>query len=128
MGKCKRVDIPSKVIVCAGDLRYPITLHVRDLTPPDNVDFGVTFTTTKTVRAAVVINNPISDVDDTNTNALNTHLFYVRYDSAIDNAYMVEWDSTYYTVNSIEELDFRKNFLKLICSERGDTAQAVNLI
>ena len=128
MAKCKNVDIFSRVKVCAGDLRHYIILHSRDLTAPENVDFGVELTTSTTVKAALTVQSGVGRVDDTNQLNKITHVWHVRWQNNLDRSYMVEFDNRFFTVDTIEELDGYKRFVRINTYERGDKSTAVNFV
>lgn len=125
---CNRVNINRKSIVCAGDLRYPITIHVRTIIPPTDVDFDLSLENQKIVKAGVNITSSINDVDGTNTSNIETHSFYIRYDEFATNAYLIEFNNKYYNVTSIKDVDFQQKFLILNATERGTTSNKVNIV
>jgi len=125
---CNRVNINRKSIVCTGDLRYPITIHVRSIVAPTNVDFDLSLENQKVVKAAVNITNSINDVDGTNISKIETHSFYIRYDEFATNAYLIEFYNKYYNVTSIKDVDFQQRFLILNATERGTINNQVNIV
>ena len=125
---CKIVNITNKTVIKAGDLRYPITIYTRSISTPQNVDFNFDLSNFKVVRAGVNILNSINNVDGTNTNNSITHIFYVRYDKDATNAYLIKFSDKYYNVENTEDLDGRRNFLKLNTKETGTINNEVNLV
>lgn len=128
MAKCKNVPIFSRVKVCTGDLRHTIILHTRDLTAPENVDFGVEFTDSITLKAALTVQSGVGRVDNTNQLNAITHIWYVRWQNGLDRAILVEFDNRYFTVDTIEELDGYKRYVRINTYERGDKSKSVNFI
>ena len=125
---CNKININNKSMVCIGDLRYSITIYVRGIKTPQNVDFGFDLSNFKIVKAGVNIVGNTADVDGTNINNINTHIFYIRYDINATNAYLIKYIDKYYNVTSIQEVDFRRKFLRLNAIETGKTNNEVNLL
>lgn len=125
---CNKININTKSIVCTGDLRYPITIYMRSIKTPQNVDFGFDLSNFKVVKAGVNIVGDTSNVGGSNINDNSTHIFYIRYDADASNAYLIKYIDKYYNVVSIQDVDFRRNFLRLNTTETGTTNNEVNLV
>ena len=125
---CTKININNKSIICAGDLRYSITIYMRNIATPQNVDFNFDLSNFKIVKAAVEIIGDTSNVDGSNINDTKTHIFYIRYDNNLSNAYLIKYIDKYYNVISIQDVDFKRNFLKLNTVETGTINNEVNLV
>jgi head-tail adaptor len=128
MGKCKTIRIDSRVKICTGDLRHTIILHTRDLTAPTASDFGVKLSNPLTVKAGLEITQGIEDIDSTNIRKVITHNFYIRFTTYALKSTLIEFDSKYFTVETVQALDGYNRYLKIESRERGTTTKEVNFI
>ena len=130
MATCQRINIPSRIKVCAGDLRFSVILYKRDLSAPTDVDFDISFLPQVTVKAGFVSLRGSLDVNNTNQSTLATHKFYIRYVANINSSWIVELDGEYYRIlpDGINPLDNRKFFLELQCVRRGTISKGVNYV
>ncbi len=130
MATCQKINIPARIKVCAGDLRFKIVLYKRDLGAPDDVDFDITFTEQLTVKAGFVALRGSLNVNSTNLQNLPTHKFYIRYLGGINSSWIIELDGEYYKIlpDGINPLDGRKFFLELQCVRRGVVTRRVNFV
>lgn len=128
MSRCKTLRIDSRVKICTGDLRHTIILHTRDLTAPTAVDFGVKLSNPKTVKAGLEITQGIEDIDGTNIRKVITHNFYIRFTTDALKATLIEFDSKYFTIETVQTLDGYNRYLKIESRERGTTIKEVNFI
>ena len=70
--------------ICIGDLKYRITIQLRDIKAPSNIDFSEEYTDIATVWSYVKVISDYFRFDKTNLNDGATHIFYIRYRTDID--------------------------------------------
>lgn len=123
--KCKKIR-GQKRTVCIGDLDKLITLQDRNITPPvyGSQSFDETFSGDNDVWAMIKTVNGKTVFDGVNADVNVTHEIYIIYDSSVTTSTWIEYDGRRFDIvpNGVEDLDERKEFLKLLCNERGSTA------
>jgi SPP1 family predicted phage head-tail adaptor len=114
--------------VCIGSLNKRIIVQTRSIVPPINgsVDYTLNFTDPKTVWAMIETRQGSTTFDETNTEKVWTHDFYIRYIAGITFEKWVTYDGKYYDIISVENLNMDDRFLRLRCNIRGTTAFPVN--
>ena len=127
MPKCISIKKPSRE-VCIGDMRDKVVLQVRTITPPSagGTDFTEVFTADKTVWAMVKTKEGKEIFDGTNLKGVVTHYVYIRYIANTTFESWVKFNSKYYDIIDVQDLDERHEFLLLRCSERGTTSNLAN--
>ncbi len=127
MAVCKRIKAQNRKI-CAGDLRNRITLQGRFIIPPTEDDFTERFTDTANVFAMVktLIGTVVFDGVDTDVAA--THDFFIRYRSDVTAETWIEWNDIRYNILRVEDFDGRRTFLRLRCTESGETSKNMSAI
>lgn len=129
MANCQKIVRKSKR-VCIGSLNKKIDIELRQITPPigGNVDFGESFTLVKTVWAMVETIGHREFFDNTNTMRVKTHHFYIRYipNVEITAENWVKYNSEYYDILGVQDLNEEHRFYLLEATVRGTTAKPVN--
>jgi len=118
----------KKQVVCTGDMKDLITLQnraIQGVTTAD-VDFTENFTEAAVVWSMIETVQGVTVFDTSNTEIVITHKFYVRYDPAVTSETWVEFDDRKFDIVTVTNLDERKDYLLLMCRERGDKDQPVN--
>lgn len=114
--------------VTVGDMRTPVTVHQAEiLAPTAGVDLGRSFTAVlEPWWCKVTTVTGVYIFDSSNVEQQITHDFQGRYTDGIDRDMVIEWDSEYYKIISVENLEERDEFLRLRCTIRGSIAKEVN--
>jgi len=130
MASCQTIKIPARIKVCAGALRFNITLFKRELNAPTDVDVSIEFLEQVQTRAAIVITRGSLNVNNTNIEDVATHLFYIRHIADINSSWIIQHDNEFFRIlhDGLNALDNRKFYLQLKCTRRGTTAQEVNFV
>ena len=124
---CRKIRIPNRKI-CPGDMNARITIQSRAITAPSasGSDLIETFATTNTVWAAIKTVQGVEIFDGSNVVAIATHYFYIRYISGLTAESWIQYNSKYYDIIDIQNLEERDEFMLLRCSERGTTSNLSN--
>lgn len=127
MVKCVNIS-PKKRKICIGAMRCKVGLYARDITSPafSSQENRQTYTLIDTISAAIETKNGIdifdgvekSGVDGIPTTA--TVIFYVRFRTDITAENFLQLDGQNYTILRVEQIDLRREFLKIFTSTRGD--------
>lgn len=127
MPNCVKIR-KKKQQACLGDMRDRVLIELRSLTPPagSSVDYTEAFTTKKTVWATV--NTVKGEVlfDGTGTERDITHHITIRYIAGVTQEDWATYNSERMDVIDVTNLDGRKEFMLLRCSNRGTTANSAN--
>lgn len=127
MAKCQRIR-RKKRRICVGDMNERITINDRDWEPQDDAPTG-----------KIVLSNPIevwsmvatligtTTFDEVNDEQVATHDFFIRYMAGVTAEKWVTFRDRVYDILRVEELDGRRDFIRLRCNERGGASVAVNL-
>lgn len=135
MTVCSNIG-PKKRILCTGDLKTPITIQVRTLTPKtfNDPDYNEVFTETKVVFAAVETKRGHSSFNDIGITVTGTilnfsHQFYIRYNPefTVTSEDWVEYKNIKYDIQSVENLEENNGFLILFCLKKGIKTRNANL-
>lgn len=120
MSKCIKIQRKKRQI-CLGDLDQQITLQDRNITEPDfgKVDFGENFIKKDIIWASVNTVSGKTFFDGVNTESIITHEFMIRYDVSVTAETWILYDNNRYDILKTENYDGRKEFMKLICIDRG---------
>jgi len=107
---------------CIGDMRERIHLHDRSIQEPD---FGTTDPTEKFTGPKIVWANIKTVAGKTiftgaNIDIALSHEIIIRYDDKVNSETWVEFEGNNLKIVKIEDLDERHDFLRLLCTERGD--------
>lgn len=127
MPQCKRIQSQNRK-VCIGDLRNKITLQVRTIAPPSNVDFTEVFTSPVDVFAMVKTLIGTVVFDGVETDQAATHDFFIRYRADVTAETWILWDDVRYDILRVEDLDGRRTFLRLRSAESGDAGKNMSAI
>jgi SPP1 family predicted phage head-tail adaptor len=126
--KCEIVNIKRRR-VCFGDLNRQIILNIRSIDAPEtpnDFDYGQVFTVPTTVWAAIQTTNGKELFDGVNLIGTVTHIFYIKYVAGLTSESFVEYDSRYFRMLRLENLDENNEYMALLCTERGDKTIEVN--
>lgn len=134
MAKCKTIQ-KQNVSICIGDLNRKIIIKTRVLTPSStgSVDFSEVFTTYATVWAMITTPESRGRVTfDSSQEAIPglikyTHDIYIRYKAGITSEMFVEYESEYYTIDEVFDINNDHTFMKLRCTVTGPTTYSANL-
>lgn len=115
--------------VCIGSLNSRIIIYDRDITASStsSVSYTETLSGAVTVWAMVRTITGKDIFDGVNVIGTATHEFYIRYRDGITAAKWVEYNSKYYDILSVENLNEENGFLKLNCNIRGEKNKTANL-
>lgn len=108
--------------LCIGDLRDRIILQSRDITEPafGARDFDEDFKQQDGVWASIRTTAGKVFFDGVNTDIAVTHEIRIRYDSRVTAETWIELeDGRRLDVVNVEDLEERKEYLTLLCTERG---------
>lgn len=113
---------------CLGSLSSKIQLirRVIDVDNSSSVDYGITKTTISTVWASIETIKSIARFSDINIEDLPTHKFTIKYLAGMDKDVTVSYNSKYFRVLTIENVDEENQWLVLHCTERGTTTKQAN--
>ena len=114
--------------VCIGDLDSKIKVQVRALTAPTSgVDSSQTFTDTAEVWAMIETARAGETwFDDVGEEFDVTHNFYIIYRADVSAETWLEFDGQRFDILAVENLDERKEFLKLRSTNRGLTSKGAS--
>lgn len=130
MSACERVKIKKRKI-CLGDLKHYILIQRRDLKGKKfgELDLEESFSDILSCWAAVQTSNSTRSFNSVGTNALITHVFYIRYfqDCEVSPQDWVEFECNKYRIETIENLDQENQWLKLNCIKKGTKQLGGNL-
>ncbi len=130
MTQCVNIQ-RKKRDVCIGDMDNLIDIDTRNIDSAidDDLEFDDSFTATHVNVAALIETvKGITVFDSANIERVVTHWFYIRFIPGVDINQWILFDSRLFDTLNTENLDERKDFLLLQCSERGDEALAANRI
>lgn len=129
MAKCERKRIP-RIKICAGDLRHKIDIQTRSMSDnsPGQFNPAESFTTVVSPWSAVETPNGRSKFLGVNINEDTTHIFIIRYDSALSNIEaannFVLFNSRRMRILGVKNMNEDNYFLAIECTERGDSSKA----
>ncbi len=114
--------------LCIGDMRDEIILQNRAIQPPvfGTPDFTENFTNIDTVWSLVNTVNGKTFFDGVGTETPITHEIFIRYDVTVTAETWVQFDSNRIDILAVENLDGRKDFMALTCTDRGAVAKAAS--
>lgn len=122
MAKCIKIRTKKRQ-VCIGDLNRLIKLQNRDITPPlfGVSQFNETFTDISDTWAGIETVSGKTYFDGAGTETNITHYFYIRYDTSVNSETWIEYDGRRFDILNTEDYDERKEFMRLVCVDRGLT-------
>jgi len=122
----------KKIKVCAGDLRHRVTIQTRALQAniPGQVSPSENFTELTKAWAGIETPNGYSKFAGVNINKNTTHIFIVRYQSAIANLEVannfVLFDGRRMRILDVKNMNEDNLFLAIQCTERGDDSKTAS--
>ena len=112
-----------------GDMRERIGLYTRSLTEPDfgEVKMDQDYTLIAEVWAAVqtVKGKKLFAGVQTDDKDI-TEIFTIRYRSDVTSETIVKFRDDYYKIVKPNDLDRRKRFIELLCTEKGEADKEAN--
>lgn len=123
MAKCVNIRRKHRK-VCIGDLDEEVILQSRTITAPTSgVDITENFTNDNTVFAMIETVNGKSFFNSVGIEFNVTHHIYIIFIAGITDEDWIEFDNRRFDILDFEDLDERKEYLKLVCNDRGDKAK-----
>lgn len=131
--QCEKIVIKKRGI-CIGDLNKKIILHTRDIDSPDtplDFDYDQVLTTKEIIWAAIQtvsgqLGSGIAIFDGSELIGNASHLVYIRYNKNITSENFMEFESNYYRILRIENMDQNNTIMKMYCNIRGTVNNEVN--
>ncbi len=110
--------------VPVGDMRTPVIIHqAQILAPIAGVDLGRKITAVvEPWFCKVTTPTGVYAFDSSNIEQIITHDFQGRFVDSVDRDMVIEWNSEYYRIISVEDFEERHEFLRLRCTVRGAIA------
>jgi hypothetical protein len=111
-----------------GDMKHRIQIYDRTIVAPidDTGNYSLDFTKKITVWASIKSVIGIVIFDSVNMDKTVSHLMTIRYLPFITQEHWVLYDSRYYDIIKIENLNEQNRFQILHCNLRGITSKASN--
>lgn len=115
-----------------GDMRHRITIHTRVITPPDysGVSFSQTYDSGiddwASVETPTTISKGIARFNGVNVPTGTSHIFVIRFDSAITKEKVIRWEGDAYQILKTNDPDKRQQYLECAARLLGDETLAVN--
>jgi head-tail adaptor len=129
MATCKKIKRLSER-VCAGSLNKKISVLDREIEVPvgDSVDFDENFILIKDTWAMVQTVAGKVFFDNSNIDKSITHEWYIRYIAGIEITaeHWVLYNTNFFKIINVENLDEANRFLLLRTTERGESTKKVN--
>lgn len=127
MAECTKIRIRHRQL-CAGDLDRKINIQSRTIDEPDDMstDFGNTFTTTKSVWAALKTTKGRDVFFATNLDQAVSHVFYTRYVAGMTANDWIQYKDENYDILETENLDERDEWMAHYCNVRGASSSELN--
>ena len=127
MASCENIRIPHRKL-CVGDLDRRITLKSRQIAADGMLpDYLLNFTNNGDVWAAVQTAKAGETVfDESNTEAVITHTFFIRFISGLTSEEWIELEGENYDILTVEDFDERHEWMRLKTTVRGISSEPVN--
>lgn len=117
--------------VCDGALQTLLNIFDRNISPADlgTVKYGEDFTPTESVQAMIESTRGVSVFDATNQERAVTHTIYIRYIDFLTAEFwlIIPDDDIVLDILNVEDLDYRHEYQKLLCEQRGIQSADANL-
>lgn len=127
--RCETIQ-SRKRRVCAGDLNHRIEIFDRDIQAPNAGSAWAhrqQYTPKASVWAAVRTLNGVATFDGINLAGVQSLEAFIRYRSDVTAGDFLRIDGQNIEITSVEDLDRRREFLRLVCLDRGDANQEAAL-
>ena len=127
--KCQTIR-SRKRRVCAGDLDTQIEIFDRNIRAPDSFSgwqHNQDYTPKATPWALVKSLNGIATFDGINLSGVQSLEIFIRYRDDVTAEDFVRIDGQNIEITSVEDLDRRKEFLRLVCLDRGAVEKEASL-
>lgn len=113
--------------ISIGDMRTPAGLYLAVLTASMTVDPVREF---KSIQdpwfCSVRTVSGITAFGDSNVEEVVTHIFEGRFIEGTSDDHFIKHDGRFFRIITVEDLDERKEFMQLKCTERGIDTLLVN--
>ena len=115
-----------------GDMRHRITIHTRAITSGnyDDVSFTETYDAGTedwaSVETPTTISKGIAVFNGVNVPETTTHIFVIRFDSAITKENVIRWEGDAYKILKTNDPDKRQQYLECASRLLGDQTLAAN--
>ncbi len=108
--------------VSIGDLDRRINLHSRVMQEPvfNGTDFSEKFDPTDETWALIRTVSGKAFFSGSNIDVSVSHEVYIRYDSSVSAETWIEYESRLFDIVAVEDLEERHEFMRLLCTERGN--------
>lgn len=129
MPNCRRIK-PTKSKVCTGDLNKKVTIALRTKQPTDlnSLDSLITTTVFAEVWAMQESRTGTATFDASNTDAVFTDIFYIRYLEGVDLTKSIQYNNINYKIVNVEDLNGNREFLKIQTNRTGRSDIQANLV
>lgn len=111
--------------ICIGDLKKQIKIINRKIETAA-VSHTMNFDEFVTVRARIDTRRGGAFFNGVNTEDAPTHYFYVRFGVEVEKNYTIEFNSNYYIVSDVENLNEESRFLKISATKNGTKDNGAN--
>ena len=125
MSICKK-DYLTRQRPCIGAMNKKIIIQIRNIRPPNIVDFNENFIIQKEVWALVTTVNGVTIFDSSNIERVVSHIFEIRYISNVTFENFVNYENNEYIILNVENFNNNNETYILRCAIRGDDSLAVN--
>lgn len=116
--------------VCLGDLDRQIEIYERDIQSPTDQNFMMheqEYSLKAKPWAMINTLRGVTTFDDIEISGINALEIFIRHNPLITTEDFVRIDGKNIQITSIEDLDRRKEFMRLICIDRGDADKQASL-
>lgn len=130
MSDCVRLRSKTTSI-CAGSLNKAVSLKVRSITPAPggSVDYTETMVTLADTYAMIETPNAHKIFDGVSpVGSPISHVFYIRYRSDVTNETFILFDSVYYDILQITNLNAENRYLKLDTTRSGPSSSNASVV
>ncbi len=130
MSQCTKIRRKHRK-VCDGAMQTLIEIYDRSVSTPidGEVDYGEDFISVASVQAVVESTRGVVVFDQTNTERAASHTLYIRYIDFLtaENWIIIPDGDVVLDILNVEDFEYRHEYQKLICAERGPQSVASNL-
>lgn len=123
MSRCKKIRIPKRRY-CAADLNKRIVIQDRNISTPDDLDYGEDFDKLKTIWAGVKTLIGVEIFDQNNVPITASHDFIIHYRVGITAENWILFENNRYDILRVENFEERNEWLRLRSTLRGSDTKA----
>jgi len=130
MASCQKIR-RKKITHCAASFNKTISILTREqlASVTGSIDSTIDLPAFATVRAKLETTRPVEIFAGTNVKQIETHLFTIRFALAvatINKNHTIDFNSKFFRIDRIENVDEENRFFNLFCSIRGDITKDAN--